>query len=148
MLHQKLRANLWRDKKRAQEAASMSGRAMRHGEKEGDGSVRALQGALFRLQFNSYRLPAEHRPQTANTNPYTLSNVNASWGPFFITKAPDIPPGKRHPSAERAEFGIVYGPQTELSVRLFQQQAGFRADGLAGMVTLHRIDEILVYLGE
>jgi hypothetical protein len=122
-----LKAEHWRDVRRLQEAASVPFRSLHFAGGDEEFVVQKLQRALLFLEENSNRFPDRFLPHPFG--PDGPSGVQ--WGPFDF----DDP---------RETF---YGVRTGFSVIKFQKQAGLKPDGKAGMQTLPRIDEILVFLG-
>lgn len=92
-----------------------------------DSSVMNLESGLFVIEKFFNELPPKHLPVKRSTN-----EPPRSWGPFeFSTFNP-----------EQGDFN----PKTFLAVKRFQEQAGLKSDGKAGIKTLQRLDEILVFL--
>ena len=114
---------------RLQEAASVPFRSLQMGidSNSDDLSVGNLENGLFAIERNFSSLPAKHLPVRKSTN-----EPPRSWGPFFFSTI----------QFEQGNFNA----KTLLAVKRFQEQAGLKADGMAGIKTLGRLDEIVGFL--
>lgn len=142
----RLRSSLWRNMVRAQTAATQPFRSLRFGEQDTDGTIRSLQRALDILEFRSDRLPLELLPIQPQRRIAGVgigsTPIPRHWGPYHIKFLKVIP----HKKAQGNEFGAHFGPVTMQSITHFQDQAGLESDGIAGPMTLRRIDDILFFL--
>ncbi|MDQ6787420.1 MAG: peptidoglycan-binding protein [Acidobacteriota bacterium] len=112
---------------RLREAAAVPFRSLQTGidGEPDDLSVGHLQGGLGSIADNSVQLPRKHLPVARATN-----EPPRFWGPFEFS------------SFEEGKFQET----TFFAVKRFQQQAGLKTDGKAGIKTLERLDEILAFL--
>jgi hypothetical protein len=112
---------------RMQEAASVPFRSLQTGldSNPDDGTIADFQDGLKEIMLRSNQLPKKHLPvQRATNEPPRI------WGPFVFSPFED---GK-------------FQETTFFAVKRFQEQAGLKVDGKAGIKTLGRLDEILVFL--
>jgi hypothetical protein len=116
---------------RLQEAAVVPFRSLQMGidRDSDDFSIRNLQSGLRRLASNFNNLPAKHLPKQRATN-----EPLRSWGPFEFSAS----------QIDEESFEI----KTFFAVRRFQEQAGLKVDGKAGIKTLRRLDEIIKFLDD
>lgn len=112
---------------RMQEAAGVPFRSLQMGidSNPDDGTVADFQDGLKEIMLRSLQLPRKHLPVQRSTN-----EPPRSWGPFEFSSFED---GK-------------FQETTFFAVKKFQEQAGLKADGKAGIKTLGRLDEILFFL--
>lgn len=110
-----------------QEAASVPFRSLQTAidSNPDDGTIADFQDGLKEIMLRSHQLPAKHLPVQRSTN-----EPSRFWEPFEFSPFED---GKLQET-------------TFFAVRRFQEQAGLRVDGKAGIKTLGRLDEILVFL--
>lgn len=116
---------------RLKEAALVPFRSLQMGI-DGDSidlSVSNLENGLFQIEKNFTSLPAEHLPVRRSTN-----EPPRSWGPFVFSTI----------QFEQGNFN----EKTFFSVRRFQEQAGLKVDGKAGIKTLRRLDEIIKFMDD
>lgn len=130
-----LKANHWRIVTRLQRAASVPFQSMHMGRKDMDGtSIGKLQQALKIIERESDRFPDRLLPHAGGPS----APPGIKWGPFDFFFEDGEDPGT---------VGPVFAGNTDLSVRIFQKQANVESDGKAGMETLAKMDELLVFLG-
>lgn len=120
-----LKATFWQDLRRLQEAASVPFRSLHFGGGDNEEVVTRYQQVLESIQTFSFLLPDPLLPHPKGKN----GPPGVQWGPFI-------------PLDRRGFFGTF----TQLNTMRFQRQAGLQVDGKAGMLTLPRIDELLVFL--
>ena len=94
-----------------------------------DRSVGNLEVNLKAIERNFTSLPAKHLPVQRSTN-----EPARSWGPFDFTTNP-FDDGN-------------FNEKTFFAVRRFQEQAGLKVDGKAGIKTLRRLDEIVKFMDD
>ena len=116
---------------RLKEAALVPFRSLQMGL-DGDSedlSVSNLESNLRAIERNFSNLSAKHLPVPRSTN-----EPLRSWGPF--------------------EFSTIqfdqgnFNEKTFFVVRRFQEQAGLKVDGKAGIKTLGRLDEIVKFMDD
>jgi murein L,D-transpeptidase YcbB/YkuD len=116
---------------RLKEAALVPFRALQMGidSNTDDSSVTNVEVNLITMARAFTSLPAKHLPLQKSTN-----EPPRAWGPFEFTTNP-FDDGN-------------FNEQTFHSVRRFQEQAGLKVDGKAGIKTLRRLDEIVKFMDD
>ncbi len=94
-----------------------------------DLSVSNLEANLRFIQKHFASLPAKHLPVQRSTN-----EPPRAWGPFEFSTI----------QFEQDNFN----EKTFFAVRRFQEQAGLKVDGKAGIKTLGRLDEIIKFMDD
>lgn len=116
---------------RLKEAALVPFRSLQMGI-DGDSedlSVSNLESNLNSIERNFNNLPAKHLPVKRSTN-----EPLRSWGPFVFSTV----------QFDQGNFN----EKTFFAVRQFQEQAGLKIDGKAGIKTLRRLDEIVKFMDD
>ena len=116
---------------RLKEAALVPFRSLQMGldSNTDDRSVGNLEVNLSAIERAFTNLPAKHLPVQRSTN-----EPPRSWGPFEFTTNP-FDDGN-------------FNEKTFFAVRRFQEQAGLKVDGKAGIKTLRRLDEIIKFMDD
>ena len=128
MARKVLKSRDWKDIDRLQRAAGIPFHSMQMGQDSGTEAVLQFQGGLIIIELHNFALPPRLKPVRTRFSPFSINE----WGPFQFD------------GFERSQN--QFGFTTHLAVRRFQSQAGIDPDGKAGMQTLARMDEILVFI--
>lgn len=121
-----LKSVLFRSSARIQRAANLPFNAFKPGFRGIE--VQLILMTLRDLQKHSASLPTRHLPHPQGS----FGPPGAAWGPFILD-----------PDFNQLDYGFA----CERDFRKFQKQAGnLGTDGLAGMETIHRLDELQFFL--